>query len=323
MEVVLAMKLTDINKLVTEFYCPYTQNNNLTLRESEDIMYLISHGGKKYKILDQNIIEFCSLEDLKDEEHKLREVNGIDNAQKLYQGASLVNRWNDYRLHCRMAKLKLLTGELFKSDISTLVFLGAGAATEITQILDMDKEKKIKRILASDISVNACKIIAERLEKYDIEATIFSSDIDYCPVKKSNNYPIVICDALHHTPDMHESIDRLLQYGYKNIYFVEPANNFIVKLLEKFGLARRKEYSGCIPGRLEIKKLKLLASNYKYKIKINTLWEFPEDYYRKIFGKIGENRAIEACFLAIVDLWSYMTNYVKIGNFAIVHLEKV
>jgi hypothetical protein len=316
------MKFTNIENVIHEFYCPYHKNENLTLKHQENNGELIiSSENKNYKIID-NIIEFCSLNELQEEPHKLREVEGIDKAHKQYQGAALVGRWNDYILHLRMVKLKLLIEELFQDDVSTLVFLGSGAGTEITQILEMDKNKKIKRVLASDISLNACKISAQRLEKYDIEATIFSSDLDYCPVKKNTNYPIVIIDALHHTPDMHKSIEKLLAYGYKNIYFVEPTNNLIIKLLEKFGLARRMEYSGLIPGRLEIERLKTMAKEYQYSLKINTIWEFPADYYRKLFGSLASKKTVEKLFLSTIDAISYVTNFIKSGNSSIVHLKK-
>ena len=125
--------------------------------------------------------------------------------------------------------------------------------------------------------------------------------------------------ALHHTGDMHGSLERLLSFGYRDVLLVEPTSNFVVRLLESRGISRRVEYSGVYPGRLELKKLRALGASHNYGVLVTTGWALPEDYYRRLFGK---SRRLERAALALLDLFSAVTNLVKFGNYSVVHLSK-
>ncbi len=312
------MKSTNIETAIKNFYDPYSQSTTLHLEGSgPHNLFVLSEAGDKFQVLD-NIIIFSSLEKLGSEQ--VREMLAYDEIVQRDDIEIWINKHigSEYYNHGCQAKITPLVNYLFSKNCEEVCFLGAGPGYEIRLILERDIKNKIKKILASDISINSVKIIPYQLAQYDIDLSLFTADIDYCPIK-NKDINLIIADALHHTPDMHASIERLLAYGYNNIYLVEPCGNILIKILEKFGLAARVEESGLKPGRLDIQKVKNLATKYKYKADITTLWVFPEDYYRKIFGS---NLSVQNKFLAVVDVWSHLTNYAKFGNFAVVHLEK-
>jgi hypothetical protein len=312
------MNITNFKDALHYFYDPYSQSTNLNFDESvPGNPCVFSEAGHKIDVLE-NIIIFSAPENLGTEQ--LREMLAYDQIIEREDLSIRINksRGNEYYNHFCQAKITPLVNYLFQNSCEQCVFLGAGTGYEIKLILERDKQNKIKFILASDISINAVKTIPYQLAKYDINLTLFTADIDYCPIK-NKDINLILCDALHHTPDMHASIERLLAYGYKNIYFVEPAGNILIKILEKFGLARRVEESGLKPGRLDIQKVKRLASKYNYKADITTFWVFPEDYYRRIFGY---NLSLQKKVLAGVNVVSHLLNYATFGNSATVHLEQ-
>jgi hypothetical protein len=152
-----------------------------------------------------------------------------------------------------------------------------------------------------------------------MELGLFTSDLDACPVK-SKNIPILIVNALHHTEDMHGALEQLLGKGYRNILLVEPTNNILLRFLASRGFARRIEYSGVYPGRLELRKLHAFGAAYNYRVSVTTGWALPEDYYRRLFGG---SRRLEHAVLALLDMFSAVTNLVKFGNYSVVHLSKL
>lgn len=134
-----------------------------------------------------------------------------------------------------------------------------------------------------------------------------------------NKLPILIYEALHHTGDIHHSIEKLLQNKYKNILFVEPCTNFVIKILAKFNLAQRIEYSGLKPDFVDIKILKKLAKKYNYNLKIRTIWEIPEDFFKVICKK---DSPWQTFLLKVIDSISSWGNNFQFGSFAIVSLER-
>jgi hypothetical protein len=53
------------------------------------------------------------------------------------------------------------------------------------------------------------------------------------------------------------------------------------------GLAQREEYSGLKPKWLELKKLRKLCRRHGYEMFVTTMWEIPEEYFRKFYKKEG------------------------------------
>ena len=130
--------------------------------------------------------------------------------------------------------------------------------------------------------------------------------------------PIVVVNALHHTGDMHEAIRGLLHYGYQNIFIIEPAGNWLISFFERRGLARRVEYSGVRPGRLDISRLRLMCASYGYQLNLQTMWSFPQDY----FMRTGvESMMITRAFIGIVRTFSIITAPFEFGNSVIAHMQ--
>lgn len=126
-------------------------------------------------------------------------------------------------------------------------------------------------------------------------------------------------NALHHTQDMHAALGKLLEHGHCNVFLVEPTNNFLIRLLARWKLSQRVEYSGVKPGRLEVRELRRCCQEYQYDLTLTTLWTFPQDYFQRIFGS---SPLIQRLFIAGVTLFSSVTNRIHFGNVTVAHLKK-
>ena len=101
--------------------------------------------------------------------------------------------------------------------------------------------------------------------------------------------------------------------------FVEPCTNLLIKILAKFGLAQRIEYSGVRPDFIDLGKVKKLATTYHYWADIKTIWDIPEEYIRLICKK---GSGLESIFLKLIDAASAVGDLFNFGSFAVVSLNK-
>lgn len=108
-----------------------------------------------------------------------------------------------------------------------------------------------------------------------------------------------------------------MAYGYKNIFLVEPVTNLIMTWLTAMNLARRDEYPGVSPGRIEIPKLRNLCSHYGYSLSYKTIWHIPEDYLYKL------PIIFRSMIPALCDALSVLTRNFSLGNFIVCHIAKV
>jgi|AMFO01.1.fsa_nt_gi hypothetical protein len=223
--------------------------------------------------------------------------------------------WQSYYSRNRMKTMQHLAAFLDHVDCSRLFFLGAGTGREIEFLLSF---RKLQTVLCSDLSASALRVIPARLQGYGLEVGLFTSDLQRCPVA-NREIPIVIVNALHHTQEMHVTLERLLEERYENLFIVEPTNNFIIRLFARLGVARRREYSGVIPGRLDLPRLKAMCSRHGYRLRLRTEWEFPRDYYRKIFGR---SRLVQRWFFRLLNDFSMVASLVQFGNFSVVHISR-
>jgi hypothetical protein len=145
--------------------------------------------------------------------------------------------------------------------------------------------------------------------------------MDSCPVRLENA-AVIVFEALHHTPDMHVTIDRLLARRYRCIAFVEPTSNALIRWAARRGLAQRKEYSGCIPGRLDLGRLAQMARAHNYAVTRTTLWELPEDYYRRVAGRIHDAGWVVGLFMLATRTFEVLTTWLMPGNMTIAVLTK-
>ncbi len=295
------------------FYNPYNSANIVEITPE----YLIDEKGEAFKIAN-GVIHFFKIEHA--EKITVNEYEysvNLDFAENLEKELHK-HTWSEYYNFYQRKKFKELKNLLDKG-YKEVCFLGCGSGYDIAELIRLGFSPDI--ILASDLSEWSARIIAEQLKNcgYSNELVVFTSDFDHCPVKRKD-IPIVIFEALHHAPDMHTSIECLLKYGYSKIIFVDPTTNFLMKLLSRFGVSRRVEYSGLYPDRLDLKRLNKLSKLYNYNTKIMTMWEFPEDYFQRTI--FSNNKLLMFIFINTISILSWLTNLFKFGNMSLVKMEK-
>jgi hypothetical protein len=283
---------------------------------------LIDKGGeivcencnKEYSI-SNNILEF--VEPLELDVDTLRELkaNTYDLTQQTINHMANKDSWSNFYSHFANKKSEHLMCYLEKIESDQIFSLGTGTGFELRKILSL---RKYNTVYASDLSYSALRIVPHSINQFDVRCGLFTSDLENCPITWQD-IPIIIYEALHHTKDLHLTIEKLLIKNYNNILFVEPSTNFIIQYLTKMGLAQREEYSGLKPKWLELKKLRKLCRRHGYEMFVTTMWEIPEEYFRKFYKKEG---LIQAITLFLIDVISGITNLLKIGSFSICYLKK-
>jgi len=226
------------------------------------------------------------------------------------------NLGKNYYTLDRQHGLKKLAAYLSPYRDECICFLGVGTGREIEYLLQYIP---LGKVICSDISATNLEVIKPRLKGYPVSVEcIFTSDLNRCPVM-CHEVPIVIINALHHTGDMHEALRKFLDYGYENIFIIEPADNWLIQFFEHFGLARRVEYSGVKPGRLDISRLQSMCTGYSYKLKLKTIWSFPQDYFMRLGIK---SLMVTRVFIGLVKIFSMVTAPFKFGNSVVAHIQR-
>lgn len=272
------MKYCDLKEAADYFYYPYNNKNCICdFQPNEQADYQCQKCGQKVRVRE-NIIEFITDLVLDTEKKREHEENSTDITDEFIAerfSRDIEEIIDRYALRIRKKKILMLIKALNKIQVEEIAFLGCGLGTEI--VLSLKAGLRPKRIFASDLTYSSTYLVQHSLSRFNLSCDLvsFTSDLDYVPLK-NRAIPIVVFDAMHHTPDMHLTCENLLSFGYQNIFLVEPASNFFIRLLEKKGLSQRIEYSGCKPGRLDFKTVKVLVDKYNYELDINSLWSFPE-----------------------------------------------
>lgn len=223
--------------------------------------------------------------------------------------------WTRYYAHSRKQSMQVLAQYLREANVETLFSLGSGTGREIyylKQFMDFDT------VYCSDLSATALRVVPHRLVTFEIKVGLFTSDLARVPIKVKE-IPILVVNALHHTRDMHAALEAWLEYGYREIFIVEPTGNFLIRMLARLRLSQRVEYSGVRPGRLEIRKLRACCQRHGYRLSLTTLWTFPQDYFEKMFGSSSR---IQRAFIGAVATFSVATNHFHFGNTTVAHLQK-
>jgi hypothetical protein len=296
--------------------CPHDCRGELVLKEGTAGCQSCC---REFAISEDGILELVRESSL--DEATTRELHGHAFDFTPQQVEQLVRKekamlWRSYYSRNRMNTMRQLAAFMDKTDCGQVFFLGAGTGREIEYLLSF---RNLQTVFCSDLSYSALRIIPARLKDYGLSVGLFTSDLQECPVV-SREIPVVIVNALHHTRDMHSTLEALLDKRYENIFIVEPTDNFAIRALARLGWARRREYSGVIPGRLELPRLKAMCRRHGYHLLLKTEWEFPRDYYRKLFGN---SRWVQKWFFRLLNGFSKLTNVVQFGNFSVVHMSRL
>jgi hypothetical protein len=223
--------------------------------------------------------------------------------------------WDSYYWRQRRRTIKRLARYLDSVKLSRIFLLGTGTGRDL---LFLQRLLPLETVYCSDLSVTALQLLLERLKKVALRVGLFTSDLAACPVA-TQEIPVLIVGALHHTQDIHQSLEGLLARGYEDLFLVEPIDNGLMRWLARRGVARRVEYSGVKPGRLALSRARELARRYGYEMKAATSWAFPEDYYRRI---LPNRRWVQRGFFLLLSLLTHISRPVKLGNRAVIHMRR-
>lgn len=305
------MKNLSNKEAIKYLCCPFDQSKLKTTKEA----LICSNCSRKFNITNK-IIEFVDPKNLDKKTRRELKGNFYKLDKKTIETYATKDEWSSYHIHCSDKKFDLILKKLNQLKSTGIFSLGSGTGFEIKKILN---KKKLEPVFSSDLSFTATMIVPYTLEKNSVKACLFTSDLNFPPVIPTKKMPILVYEAMHHTGDIHLTLDKLLERGYKDIILVEPTTNFLIRILAKFNLAERVEYSGEKPSLLDLAKVKKLIKKHKYEAEMVSLWEFPEDFFRKIFG---QSIFMEKIFLKFMDGVSFIGNVFKIGSMSFVYLRK-
>ncbi|OGM15580.1 hypothetical protein A2V56_00270 [Candidatus Woesebacteria bacterium RBG_19FT_COMBO_42_9] len=306
------IKISDFPKYFTCPYCP---------RNGKTSLQVIKNGVHCQKcqrkfLIRNHILEFVINKELDSETKRELKGNSYPLTKKNIEHYANKDKWSAYYNHFVNQKFEYLLKFLDSIHMGGIISLGSGHGFELKEIL---KRKKFNLVFSSDLAYAATSIVPVTLKDYNVDLGLFTSDLNHTPVIPNNDMPILIYEALHHTGDIHFTVEELLKRKFKNILFVEPTTNFLIKILAKFNLAQRVEYSGLKPDFLDIDILKKLSKKYNYNLKIRTLWDIPEDYFRVICKR---DSLLQTILLKFIDIFSQVGNVFQFGSFAVVSLEQ-
>lgn len=235
--------------------------------------------GKHYECHDR-IMRLLSEEHLLDHHHQEIEGNEYDTSdpEAVFHDTHKES-WNRYYTEMLMHDIRYVLRMMKDySDETTLVCLGAGAGFDLKAILS---RRKFRRVLASDISLTALSLVPIALSSFEGSLGLFTSELGRCPIRKNPKCLGFVFQALHHAPDIHAALESLLRRNFDNLIIVEPTTNWLVEILARLGLAKRKEYSGIMPDWINLRVAERIAAKYGYDMKAYTWWEVPHGLFMK------------------------------------------
>ncbi len=269
---------------------------------------------REYQVID-GVLDLVIAAELDADKARELKAHSYELTEEEIEHYANKDAWSRYYSHFSDRKIRKLLEYLETTGAKEFFSLGVGTGFELKKILS---KKRFNRIYASDLSLPALRIVRHTLRDFDAKVGLFTSDLDQCPIK-ATDIPVIVYEAMHHTSDMHGTLAGLLSKGYRDVLFVEPSTNAVVAVLSRLGLAEREEYSGLKPKWLSIRKTKEICREYGYGASFTTMWEVPEEYFRKLCKGQGAGQAV---FLKSVDAVSTITNFFNTGSFTIAHLRK-
>ncbi len=155
---------------------------------------------------------------------------------------------------------------------TTLHVIGTGTGFDLKLLL---KHRCFRQVLASDISLTKTTIVPRTLVGFEGELGVYACEFRHCPVRKERGNLGLVFQALHHAPDAHAALERLLDNNFANLLIVEPITNWLVEILAALGLAKRTEYSGVTPDWMSLRRIRRIAADRAYSVDVVTWWELP------------------------------------------------
>lgn len=197
-----------------------------------------------------------------------------------------------------------------------LFAMGCGAGFEFRLMHPHDRPASI---IASDISWRAARAIPLSLKEIDGFLGTIACDFNHCPVTKEDKLVGFVFEALHHSDDVHRSLESLLANNFEHIIMVEPTRNWLVNLLEHLGLTMRVEYSGLKPDWIDIKRARKIAQRLGFTMDVKTWWPIPDAL---VPSALKRNRFMRIGLCAVVDAFSALTSLFNFGAMSAYHFRR-
>ncbi len=199
---------------------------------------------------------------------------------------------------------------------SVLFAMGCGAGFEFRLMHPHDRPKDI---IASDISWRAARAIPLSVKDIDGVLGTIACDFNHCPVTKDSKLVGFVFEALHHSDDVHGSLEALLANRFEHLLMVEPTRNWLVNLLEPMGVTMRIEYSGLKPDWIDIKKARRIAHRLGFKMEVKTWWPIPDSLVPSV---VKRNIFMRSGLCAVVDTFSTLANLFNFGAMSAFHFKR-
>lgn len=298
------MNILTKQELIKYLVCPICENK----LELNDSVVKCVKCVREYKN-NNGFVDFII------EEH-LDEVNKQEIAGNITEKAILKHKgkleYNKAKQYFTDKKIELVVKYLNDINCQLLCNCGAGIGFELNKIL---ARYKPETVLVSDIQSSTLSYIPALLGKYDISLGVFLANFNNLPIiNKSSDLVGLVYGSLHHTKDIHDSLYELLN-KFSTLIIVEPVTNWFIEILAKFGLAKRKEYSGVNPSWLEIGKFKRIMKDRGYDYKIHMLIDLPDSLFFK-------NEFLCNIQLKLVDILSKICGKLQFGNFCVIMMSE-
>jgi hypothetical protein len=148
---------------------------------------------------------------------------------------------------------------------------------------------------------------------------VFASSFERAPIAKRPGTIGLVFQALHHAPDAHEALETLLDHCFDDLVIVEPLTNPLFKVLARYDLVQRVEYSGTRPDWLDLSRIDAIAESRGYEVTARTWWEVPPYFSPKW---LGERPWLWRRFYRVVDGISRATNIASFGSMGAIKLAR-
>ena len=303
-------------EMLEDLSCCYCHESSLLYRADPANEIVCESCGRIYPC-DHSIPDFLLHEELDDTNRNEIAGNQVD----LTDGSAVSRMaskddWDSAYTRTLMQAIRIVA-EFMRSypDETVVVSLGSGTAFELKKLCEL---RSFRRVYSSDISRTTTRIAPVTLSAIDGQLGLFVAEFSRSPVSKRKGVLGLVFQALHHTADVHATLQNLLEDSFLDLVIVEPTTNWFVELLALFGIAKRTEYSGLKPSWLRLRRVRAIARQCGYRIRVRTWWEFPPQLIWAFRRTPRLSRSIQA----ILEGFSWLSGWFHFGSMSAIHFTK-
>jgi hypothetical protein len=192
-----------------------------------------------------------------------------------------------------------------------IVSLGSGSGLELSLLL---RHRSYRCVFSADLAWTQTAAVPALLEGVQGDLGLVSCDFNRPPFRDRAGLVVLVHHALHHSPPAIRALETLLR-RFDRIVVVEPTTNWLVELLARARLAKRREYSGLDPDWLRLADMRSIGHGLGFDVQARTWWELPVDRLPRLARR---RRVLWRPLLALLGLASRMTAPFSFGSMAAV-----